>query len=81
MRYIKYLTVSMRMLFRERGCKNAGVEGYAEAFTTMLSGRQTSKTAGYLLWVILEIKGFVFSKGVGDFPLKDESFLMNDYRM
>ena len=40
----KYLTVSVRMLFRECSCKNAGVAGYAEAFTTVLSGKQTSET-------------------------------------
>ena len=40
----KYLNVSVRMLFRECSCKNAGVAGYAEAFTTVLSGKQTSET-------------------------------------
>ena len=40
----KYRTVSLRMLFRECSCKNAGVAGYAEAFTTVLSGKQTSET-------------------------------------
>ena len=40
----KYRTVSVRMLFRECSCKNAGVAGYAEAFTTVLSGKQTSET-------------------------------------
>ena len=35
----KYRTVSVRMLFREFSCKNAGVEGYAEAFTDVLSGK------------------------------------------
>jgi len=42
--HIKNLTVSMRMLFRECRCKNAGVAGYAEAFTPVLSGKQTSET-------------------------------------
>ena len=40
----KYLSVSLRMLFRECMCKNAGVAGYAEAFTHVLSGKQTSET-------------------------------------
>ena len=40
----KYLVVSVRMLFRERSCKNAGAAGYAEAFTTVLSGKQTGET-------------------------------------
>ena len=49
----KYLIVSVRMLFREYSCKNAGVAGYAEAFTTVLSGKQASETGGYLAWIIL----------------------------
>ena len=49
----KYLIVSVRMLFREYSCKNAGVAGYAEAFTTVLSGKQTSETYGYLSRLIL----------------------------
>ena len=40
----KYLTVPVRMLFRACSCKNAGVAGYAEAFTTVRSGKQTSET-------------------------------------
>ena len=34
----------MGMLFRECRCKNAGAAGYAEAFTPVLSGKQTRKT-------------------------------------
>ena len=44
----KYLVVSVRMLFRERSCKNAGVAGYAEAFTTVLSRKQAIETKCYL---------------------------------
>lgn len=39
-----YLTVSVNMLFRECVCKNAGVVGYVEAFTYVLSGKQASET-------------------------------------
>ena len=42
--HMKYLTVSVRMLFRECRCKNAGVAGYAEDFTPVLSGKQASET-------------------------------------
>ena len=52
----KYLVVSVRMLFRECSCKNAGVAGYAEAFTTVLSGMQTGEKKGYLSWVILNLE-------------------------
>ena len=45
------------MLFRECSCKNAGVAGYAEAFTAVLSGKQASETGGYLVWIILGIEG------------------------
>ena len=51
--HAKYRTGSLRMLFREYSCKNAGVAGYAEAFTTVLSGKQASETGGYLSWIIL----------------------------
>ena len=51
--YTKYHTVSVRMLFRECNCKNVGVAGYAEAFTIVLSEKQTGETDGYLVWIIL----------------------------
>ena len=41
------------MLFWEYSCKNVGVVGYAEAFTTILSGKQASETWGYLKWMTL----------------------------
>ena len=56
--HAKYRTGSLRMLFREYSCKNAGVAGYAEAFTTVLSGKQASETGGYLAWIILEHKKY-----------------------
>ncbi len=39
----KSLTGSVRMFLRECSCENAGAAGYAEAFTTVLSGKQTSE--------------------------------------
>ena len=59
----KYLIVSVRMLFREYSCKNAGVAGYAEAFTTVRSEKQTSETYGYLSRLILEAGKTVLPDG------------------
>ena len=44
--HVNYCTVSLRMFFRECNRKNAGVAGYAEAFTIVLSGKQASETCG-----------------------------------
>ncbi len=44
---------SLRMIFRECKCKNVGIAGYAEAFSFVLSGNQTSEDVNYLFPSVL----------------------------
>ncbi len=51
---------SLRMIFRECKCKNVGVAGYAEAFSFVLSGNQTSEDVNYLFLDVL-VHNIIFS--------------------